>query len=361
MPELEIIAPVKTTTITFALEPAYNAFNNLYLISAYTSGFSDWIKEIAAEMPPDLHETNKHVIESACEFLDAKTWPSFPSWLEDLQARDPSEMRDRLLEAFLGNAEKMLGKREEDLPKPNQLLEDQVSFLSFQKSLYAAREKPFDRAFYEAEHALYQDPIAWKEMIINHLRTMWEQYLAQDWEHNLTTLQACVTAFEALDLTGKPTDEVLRQVFDRDIPDDWEELLEGVEEIILIPSAHIGPYLLMISLSETTARIMFGARIPKGVPVQSLALSRSDLITRMSALADDTRLSILHLLSQEGELSSQDIMTRLDLSQSATSRHLRQLSATGYLVERRKEAAKYYRLNFNRLEDMFKALKEFLQ
>jgi ArsR family transcriptional regulator len=361
MPELEIIAPTKTSTITFALEPAYNSFNNLYLISAYTSGFSHWIREVAAGMTPDVHETNKHVIESACEFLDAKTWPSFPSWLEDLQTRDPYEMRDRLLEAFLSNAEKILGKREEELPKPNQLLEDQESFLSFQKSLYDAREKPFDRAFYEAEHALYQDPIAWKDMIIHHLRTMWEQHLARDWEHNLPTLQACVSAFEALDLSGKPTVEILRQVFDRDIPDEWEELIEGIEEIILIPSAHIGPYLLMISLSETTARIIFGARIPKGVPVRSAALSRSELITRMSALADDTRLSILHLLSQEAELSSQEIMTRLDLSQSATSRHLRQLSATGYIIERRKEAAKYYRLNPNRLEDMFKALKEFLQ
>jgi DNA-binding MarR family transcriptional regulator len=53
-------------------------------------------------------------------------------------------------------------------------------------------------------------------------------------------------------------------------------------------------------------------------------------------------------------------MERLDLSQSATSRHLKQLSATGYLSERRCNGAKCYALNPERLENTLKAISNFL-
>jgi ArsR family transcriptional regulator len=96
------------------------------------------------------------------------------------------------------------------------------------------------------------------------------------------------------------------------------------------------------------------------VPAGSSALSRSDLLVRLSALTDDTRLRMLALLSQHDELCAQDIMVQLDLSQSAASRHLRQLSATGYITERRRDAAKCYSLNRERVDDTFRALDQFL-
>jgi hypothetical protein len=51
----------------------------------------------------------------------------------------------------------------------------------------------------------------------------------------------------------------------------------------------------------------------------------------------------------------------LELSQSAASRHLRQLTATGYLVERRSQVAKCYSLNPARVDDTLRALKRFLR
>jgi DNA-binding transcriptional ArsR family regulator len=190
---------------------------------------------------------------------------------------------------------------------------------------------------------------------------MWDEILQEEWEHNHHMLRACVAAFKSLDLYGMSTEHVLRMVFDRDVPEEWDEILEDIEKIILIPSPHIGPYLLMISHNDTTARIVFGARTPKGANIQSPELSRSEIIARMSALTNDTRLSILHLLSQEDELGSQEIINLLDLSQSAASRHLQHLKVTGYIVEQRREGSKYFRLNSDRINDMFQSLKEFLQ
>ncbi|MBN1877236.1 MAG: winged helix-turn-helix transcriptional regulator [Anaerolineae bacterium] len=81
---------------------------------------------------------------------------------------------------------------------------------------------------------------------------------------------------------------------------------------------------------------------------------------RLDALSDDTRLRILKLLSEHGELASQDIMTHLELSQSATSRHLKQLSMIGYLQERRCNGAKCYALNPEWIKETLQAVTKFL-
>ena len=128
------------------------------------------------------------------------------------------------------------------------------------------------------------------------------------------------------------------------------------------PSAHIGPYVSYFQSDddEDVIQIIFGARLPEGAQVESPALSRSELLVRLNALADDTRLRMLELLTQQGELCAQDFITMLDLSQSSASRHLRQLTATGYVTERRREVAKCYSLNGKRLDDILQAMKLFL-
>jgi ArsR family transcriptional regulator len=106
--------------------------------------------------------------------------------------------------------------------------------------------------------------------------------------------------------------------------------------------------------------LVFGARLPEGALIDAPDLSRAEMLVRLNALADDTRLRILKLVADQGEQRSQDIMNRLELSQSASSRHLKQLSATGYLNERRCEGAKCYSLNPERLEDTLCAIRNFL-
>ena len=68
----------------------------------------------------------------------------------------------------------------------------------------------------------------------------------------------------------------------------------------------------------------------------------------------------LQLPSEQGWQGSPDIIQSLGLSQSAASRHLQQLSATGYLVERRRDGAKCYSLNAERIENTVDALAHFL-
>jgi DNA-binding transcriptional ArsR family regulator len=66
------------------------------------------------------------------------------------------------------------------------------------------------------------------------------------------------------------------------------------------------------------------------------------------------------MLAREGELCAPELMARLDLHQSAVSRHLRQLVAAGYVSERWRDGSKCYRLNRDRIDDTLRALQRFL-
>ena len=84
------------------------------------------------------------------------------------------------------------------------------------------------------------------------------------------------------------------------------------------------------------------------------------MLTRLSGLADDTRLRLLKLLADRGEMRAGEIMAELGISQSSASRQLRELVATGYLRAERREGAKVYRLNRARVGDTLAALQSYL-
>jgi ArsR family transcriptional regulator len=358
----EIIAPQKTMKVTFSLEPALNAVNSLELLNAVEqfSGFDEWVYRTAAALSPEELHGNRlvRVIEPWVDVVE-KAWPSFTAWLDDLASRDPYAVRDRAMELLCENAAEVLG---EEVPTPEQLLTDRDVYLSLVERLHCCKEKEeaYPRELYEEAHGLLNDPPAMLELAVTHSRGMWEDALAPEWEHNLPMLKESIDAFQALDFTGMSCSEVVRRVTGRDLDAECDKWQEEVSQIVFIPSAHLGPYVAKMVLDEEV-KILFGARAPEGVTARSPELSRSELLMRLNALADETRLSILELLADEDGLSAQEIMERLGLSQSAASRHLRQLAATGYLTTERREGAKFYRLNPERIDDTFGALKKAVQ
>jgi DNA-binding transcriptional ArsR family regulator len=152
----------------------------------------------------------------------------------------------------------------------------------------------------------------------------------------------------------------------REVPGSWEEKLSSLKRLTFIPTPHIGPYLVGL-IGDTQARILFGAQPPRGAAADAgtkgaaPSMSRSELLVRLNMLGDDVRLQILELLVQEDELCAQEIISRLELSQSSASRHLAQLTATGYIKERRREVNKCYSLNRARVDDTLAALRTFFE
>lgn len=359
-----VLAPPTTTAkISIALEPAHNALISLMLLAnpESQSGLSDWVMNTAAALPPDLAHRHRLVLETAWAALEPQqSWPSFTAYVDDLAALDAAILRDQVLN--------WVGKRElagVEIPDRDTLLCDKAAFLGTVEAIFNCKQSekgtgedfaPYLALFDEA-HDLLADPPALQALIVSHLRTMWSDWLAPEWTRVLPMLEESAAAFRQLDYSHMSALEAIRAVTGRDLSgfrDEWPS------ELIFVPSAHIGPYVSWFE-REGATWLIFGARLPEGARVVSPALNRSELLVRLSALADDTRLRILELLTQHNELCAQDVIEKLELSQSAASRHLRQLTATGYLIERRREVAKCYSLNPRRVDDTLHALRRFLR
>jgi DNA-binding transcriptional ArsR family regulator len=241
-------------------------------------------------------------------------------------------------------------------PEIPELLADQALYFSFLRERFGS----FDEEVEAEAHLLLNDPPKMKETIVSHLRYMWTHVMAPEWERVQPLLQTCVDAYRQIDFGGKGIVDAIQQVIERK-PDDWcQDVASEADRVVFVPSAHVGPYQGRYMVNRTLY-FLFGARQPRGAINLSPELGRSEVLVRVTALADDTRLRILHFIAQNGEQRSPDIIRQLDLSQSAASRHLQQLSATSYLTERWREGSKWYSLNADRIDDTFRALSRFLQ
>jgi DNA-binding transcriptional ArsR family regulator len=356
----DLISRTPVASLSVALEPAQNVLNSMVLLTAADkfSGLDEWVTRTVAQMSPAERHRNALVCDGLYLAVQPdRRWPSFTSYLDDLAARDAIELRDRLLwnisRACLSKTP--AGADPATLVDPETLLSSADAYINYLQ----ANEFEFDPALEVEAHGLFSDPSRMKDLIISHMSAIWHERMSAEWERVKPMLQESVAAFQQIDFRRMSGFEAMRLVTGQDPHEKWRNLIADSRQIIFVPSAHLGPYLRKFK-EDKLLWVLFGARLPEGAPAGASALSRSDLLVRLGALTDDVRLRILSLLSQQDELCAQDIMLQLDLNQSAASRHLRQLSAAGYITERRRDVAKCYSLNRERINDTFRALDRFL-
>lgn len=372
MPDPNSIVSPSILPVSVALEPAQNARNSLLLLGwmKKLSGLNDWVTRTAAALTPEQWHTNRLVMVGLhAATIPDRSWPSFPAYVDHLAAQDPTTLRDWVFNAY-SQMDTLDGCKHCALPDPTDgrrrvdiapLLASVDAFLEFLLERYPPDS--IDTELESEAHGYLNDPPAMRSLIVSHFRSMWDQFLAPEWERVRPMLQDSVDAFRQLDLDGMSKWEAIRMLLGRNMTEEKEELwkatVEQVERLVMVPSAHLGPYFGK-ARSGDTLWILFGARIPEGAQVHAPDLSRAEILVRVNALADDTRLRILKLVAEEGEQRSSEIMAKVELSQSAVSRHLKQLSATGYLNERRCDGAKCYTLNPGRVEDTLRAISLYL-
>jgi len=215
----------------------------------------------------------------------------------------------------------------------------------------------------EVETRAYQyviDPAALKQLITGHIRWFWKNYLQAEWNRVRPMLEASARAFNQIDVSDMSRDEIVQFVTGKEISETkWGDQLLNAKELIFIPNAHIGPYIRTAKVQDNFY-IYFGAHLPEGSEIRVPELDRAEIVSRISALADDTRLQILQLIAERGEMRSQEIMEVINLSQPSVSRYLSQLTAAGFLQERRANGGKAYILNTDRIEKTLKAVSAFL-
>jgi hypothetical protein len=133
----------------------------------------------------------------------------------------------------------------------------------------------------------------------------------------------------------------LQERFDPDVVDEELErrayqLLSdppALQEFILSHLRHMWDRYLVAEWRRVEPMLVDAVEAFAAVDLQEMGrLEAAEFVT---GCQDVERWGAMLQRAEKGEQRSQEIMERLELSQSATSRHLKQLSATGYLAERR--------------------------
>jgi ArsR family transcriptional regulator len=360
----------KTTTrhSLVMIEPALNAFGSMLLISKAEDepGIHEWVTKTRLQMSSEERFRHKLVtIGFHYSILPQTPGATFEAYLGDLEATPPSEFRDRLLNAYSGIC--LTGKLPpEDQSQPvdwEEVLTSARNYVEFLKSRFG--DELTDE---EVETRAYQyviDPAALKQLITGHIRWFWKNYLQAEWTRIRPMLEESARAFNQIDYGDMTRMQVIEFVTGKDVSSEpklewkWANELQGAKELIFIPNAHIGPYIRADKIGDVFY-IYFGAHLPEGSDVRVPELDRAEIVSRISALADDTRLQILQLIAENGEMRSQEIMEVVNLSQPSVSRYLSQLTAAGFLQERRANGAKAYVLNEDRIEKTLQAVRAFL-
>jgi len=353
---------IKVGNSLVMVEPAMNAFISMLLISTAKDepGIHEWVTKTYAQMSSEEHFRHKLVtIGFHYSILPQVPGSSFESYLDQLESTPPSEFRNRLLNAYSQICFTKESQGTENQPVDwDEVLSSANNYVEFLRSRFG--DELIDE---EVETRAYQyviDPAALKQLITGHIRWFWKNYLQAEWTRVRSMLEESARAFNQIDFSDQTRVEIVQFITGKDIGETkWGDQLVNAKDLIFIPNAHIGPYIRSAKVQDSLY-IYFGAHLPEGSEIRVPELDRAEIVSRISALADDTRLQILQLIAERGEMRSQEIMEVINLSQPSVSRYLSQLTAAGFLQERRANGAKAYILNEDRIEKTLKAVSAFL-
>lgn len=356
---------IRKEAVQVELEPGLNAFTSALLIAkeAHDPGIHEWITRVRLQMSADEFTRHKLVlIGFYYAVLPRKNHASFSAYILDLEQTPPSVFRQTLLDSYSKIYKGSCTPEQKDAPVEwDEILSSPAKYVNFLKERFGEEHVEEDIETRAYDYVI--DPAAMKQLIVGHMRWLWSNHLESEWVRVRPLLEESVRAFKKVDFSGMSRIEAARLITGQELEDSkWEELLEQAETVTFIPNAHIGPYIHKSheTSSNDTLYVYFGARQPDGIEDRIPELDRTEIVARISALADDTRLQVLQMIAERGEMRSQEIIEEINLSQPSVSRYLSQLTAAGYLQERRANGAKIYILNKDRIEKTLKAVHAFL-
>lgn len=343
-PFTQIQLPTITTSV--AIEPVYNALLSLAHLTTdpATRKVEPWITQTAMRLTPQQQQHNRLVFEGLGQALLPDTvYPTFPAYLAALEAHAPTTLRDRLLQQVT--------------PSTPQNAIDQQHFIQQVDATYPLNR--LDEALLTAVYQLLNEPVAMHQLITTHLRTLWENHLAAEWERSSRNLQSMTYLLNKCTWPTTSAQDAIRAFLRRPLPDAISTQLSGVERVVFVPSPHV--HLQAERFGSPDTIWVFALANFWTLPLRTEPIQRTEVLAPLSALADETRLHILELLATHQELFAQELITKLELSQPTVSRQLKQLRSVNLITEQRgNDANKSYQLNRETVERLFHTLMQLL-
>ena len=154
------------------------------------------------------------------------------------------------------------------------------------------------------------DPPALKELVATHLRWFWEIHLSTEWDRVEALLQGSVRAFQGIELEKMGRLEVARYITGQDLDEThgakhWRRRNRSSLSLTRT-SAPMSPRSVLVDLLG----VVFGARQPEDASDRIPELDRAEIVARMSALADDTRLRILQMIARKVKCAHRTLSKR---------------------------------------------------
>jgi len=360
MPPISI-AIEKTTqkTIDITLSPTHNIFGSMiHLVKAdEMPGIHEWITKVRQSITPEqLADTHLALIGLHYVVLPDDGQITFPAYINNLEKTDPILLRDKMLDVYLKIGE--ASESDNQSVDWTEILATPNNYINFLKSRFP--DYTLDEGVEKRAYEYVIDPPAMKDFIVKHMTWLWSTFFEAEWNRVEPILLESIRSFNNFDISSMSRIEAANFIIGQDVSEaKWCQHIDDKERIEFVPNPHNGPYITPI-FSNNTMYILFGARQPEGVDDRIPELDRTEIVSRLSALADNTRLHILQLTAERGEIRVQDILEDIELSQPSVSRYLTQLTSTGYLNERRENGAKVYSLNQDRIRKTLKAVSAFL-
>ncbi|MBT3188857.1 MAG: winged helix-turn-helix transcriptional regulator [Anaerolineae bacterium] len=344
------------TRVRVGLAPVQNAVHSLLLLSKTKelSGLGDWVVNTAHQLSPEDRKQHYRVMIAFYHAITPEQrWSSFPVYIQHLSNMDAEALRDKMIRSYFSLS---LREASENFT-PKTVVANEENYIAFLKERFG--DTHIDEELERWAYGYVINPPAMQELIVSHLQYYWDNYLAKEWERTLPLLKKAVKAFQLVDFNQMDDREAIEYIAGQSPEEHWQNKCKDSENLYFAPSLHVGPYLGKF-YEENLFGIIFGARLPDNAPIHAPELSQAEIYVRLNALADETRLRILKHVGDQGESCSTEIIETLGLSQSATSRHLTQLTAAGYLRTRRIDGAKCYKLDKDRIANTMDTVKAFL-
>lgn len=366
IPQLHRCAPA--LTIEFHISIPSDVVTALLLVRATSryEGFSHWVYETASTLSPEFQaelETLGYFVRWCFLGQDNLIWSlppthpvhrEFDVFLSHLENTPAVEYRQlALINLQQTVADDMQDTMSEESDSADGL-RAQLEIMWAQE--VAEYEEGAGQLDIDAVVALFQDPTSLKRRLLSLLLTFWETYYRNELDQTLAQMEQCI-AYHRQQEYPSSFREVFRRVTGRNMSpkmrDYVNQHLDQVEQVVFVPSCHLGPYFLFTP-NYPLLQVAFNCRTVSGAPVE--VAPPAELFPLLKALADETRLQIITLL-QDRELYAQEIVEALNLSQPTVSRHLQLLERTEVVRVRRESGMKYYSINREQGRELIAALK----
>jgi hypothetical protein len=200
--ESELILTPEKKGIQVAIEPAVNALGSLIFLSRVDdySGLDPWVVKTSESLDQELLQANLVVMQGLFYAWEPdRSWPSFMSLVDHLEATDPLVLRDRVLDTYTELPCKKGTGTEVDPISKEALLSDFATFIAYLRSKFG--EEHVDETIEKEAYGLLSNPKKMRSYIVSHFRTMWTEVLEAEWERTYPLIDESAVAFQKVDLS----------------------------------------------------------------------------------------------------------------------------------------------------------------